>query len=80
MGLSPLYNYWKDRRETGGVYPPAYYAVDEATYAKIIHYYIQDIVCLGHERIMEYASFVEKLDGHPNIYNDSAYTFVPSEP
>ncbi len=79
-GQMPIYNYWKEHGNIDGILPPAYFAVDEATYKKIVAFYIQDIRCFGYEHQIPYQNFLdEQLNGHPNIYEDPRYNYERTE-
>ena len=81
MGLMPIYNYWKEHGNTDGVMlPPAYFAIDETTYQKIVDFYIQDLKCFGYEHQISYQNFLDdQLGGHPNIYEDPKYNYERHE-
>ena len=83
MGLFPIYNYWKINKNIDNILPPAYFILykNYNLYKKIIKYYYQDIVCWKYENEVDFDFYRNKINGtYINIYTDSKYNFIPSDP
>ena len=47
---------------------------------KLLHYFPDLPATIPHMGCLEFRKFIELLDGHPNIYLETAYSFWPNMP